>query len=268
MSKNILITGAARGIGRCTARYLLEKGHRVFLLDNNREELDHTTKVHLKPHEGNFTSTICNLRDPADIRKAVSQASDFFNGHLDLLVNNGGIAAPTWQDGKTMEDVSLDEWSAYIETNLTSAFLMSQACIPLLKAHEAHTRPDGGCIINISSFRSLQSEPNSEGYGTSKAGLLGLTHTMAASAAAWRVRVNAILPGWISVQNECMEADERGTGAHEGIAEESHRTHPARRVGKGEDVAEAVEFLMGAGFVSGLELVVDGGVSRLKYPGV
>lgn len=268
MSKSILVTGAARGIGRCTARYFLAKGHKVFLLDNNPEELEHTTKVHLKPYAGNFSSIICNLRDPADIRKAVSHASDFFHGHLDVLVNNGGIAAPTWQDGKTMEDISLDEWNEYIETNLTSAFLVSQACIPLLKADEAKGRPDGGSIINISSFRGRQSEPNSEGYGTSKAGLLGLTHTMAASAATWRIRVNAILPGWISVQNECKEADEKGTGAHDGISEESHQTHPAQRVGRAEDIAEAVEFLMGAGFVNGHELVVDGGVSRLKYPGV
>ncbi|MCJ1301891.1 hypothetical protein MMC08_004692 [Hypocenomyce scalaris] len=266
MSKHILVTGAARGIGRCTARYFLQKGHKVFLLDAHSEELEHTTKVHLKPHAGNYASTLCNLRDPADIRKAISRVSEFFDGHLDLLVNNGGIANPQWLDGKTMEDVSLEEWNAYIETNITAAFLVSQACIPLLKADKAKGREDGGSIIHISSYRGRQSEPNSEGYGTTKAGVLGLTHSMAASAGIWNIRVNAILPGWISVQNECKKGDEKGLGAHDGISDENHERHPAQRVGRGEDIAEAVEFLMGAGFISGHELVVDGGVSKLKYP--
>ncbi|KAI4122657.1 MAG: hypothetical protein LQ347_006434 [Umbilicaria vellea] len=162
-----------------------------------------------------------------------------------------------------MDDISLDEWNTYIETNLTSAFLVSQACIPLLKADEVIGRPDGGSTINGGRY----SEPNLGGDGISKAGLLGLTYSMAASASTWRIRVNAILPGWISVQNECKEADEKGMDAHDGVLQESHQTHPAQRVGKGEDIAEAVEFLMGAGFVNGHELVFDGGVSRLKYPG-
>ena len=97
--------------------------------------------------------------------------------------------------------------------------------------------------------------------------LLSLSHIIAASAARWRIRVNAILPGWIQVQNECKEADEKGTRAH-GISDESHEMHLAPKVGKAEDIAEAVEFLMGSGFIDGHELVVDSGVSRLKYPGV
>ncbi|MCJ1475431.1 hypothetical protein MMC13_004093 [Lambiella insularis] len=245
MPKNILVTGGAQGIGRATARHLLSRGHRVFILDPPR------LLRHLQPAL------------PHDIRTAVTKAAAFFNNRIDVLVNNAGIARAYFTQGKSMEDPStLTEWTAYLEANLTAPFLVSQAAIPYMErpageaAFENADNP-GGCIVHVSSFRAHQSGPNCEGYGATKAGLLGLTHAMAVSAQPWGIRVNVVSPGFVSVKHECKAGDEKGWGWEEG--EEAHAEHLTGSVGKGEDVAEAVEFLMGAGFVSGQEIVVDGG---------
>ena len=111
---------------------------------------------------------------------------------------------------------TLEEWNQYLATNLTAPFLTSQAVIPFMKqppssitsAGIGPETPTGGCIIHVSSFRAHFSDPDSEPYGTTKAGLLGLTHSMAVSAQRWNIRVNCILPGFISVGHESKEGDE------------------------------------------------------------
>ncbi|KAK7756442.1 hypothetical protein SLS62_001668 [Diatrype stigma] len=113
----------------------------------------------------------------------------------------------------------------------------------------------GPCIIHISSFRAHRSDPNSEAYAATKAGLVGLTHAMAVSAQAWGIRVNALSPGFISVRHECRAGDEQPRGQPETTWAGRHAAHehalfPAGRVGRGEDIAEAVEFLVGAGYIS------------------
>ena len=111
------------------------------------------------------------------------------------------------------------------------------------------------------------SEPNNEPYSASKGGLLGLTQSMAVSLAPQSVRVNAILPGWINVSNECKEADEKGQKWEEGLSKEDHEWHLTGRVGKVEDILRAVEYLADNEFVTGTEMVVDGGVTRkMVYP--
>lgn len=111
------------------------------------------------------------------------------------------------------------------------------------------------------------SEPNNEPYSATKAGLLGLTQSMAVSLAPQGIRVNAILPGWIHVANECKEADEKGLKWEEGLTREDHAWHLTGRVGRVEDVLKAVEYLVENDGVSGAELVVDGGVTRkMVYP--
>ncbi|KUI56641.1 hypothetical protein VP1G_04022 [Cytospora mali] len=307
-NKHIVITGAARGIGRATARHLALLGHKLFLIDIDEAELSHTATSHIpevlasKANTTTAASSVsyksCDLRDPVAIRNTIKSAAEFLNGRIDVLVNNAGIARAQFTGNRTMEDPSVfDEWTAYLETNLTAPFLVSQACIPYMKLEdekrehpkEAVIRPEaakpasglleeeersifskgstqGPCIINISSFRAHQSEPNCEAYGASKAGLLGLTQSMAISGAQWGIRCNAILPGYIYVRHECQEADESQGELHwaKDVTESRHRTHPTGRIGYGEDIAEAVEWLMGAGFMTGQELVIDGGVSKIK----
>ncbi|PSR83196.1 hypothetical protein BD289DRAFT_370328 [Coniella lustricola] len=267
---HFLITGAGRGIGRGLSRLLLAKGHRVFLIDSNKTELDHLVATHLAPTfaKDAFQPSLTNLRNPDEITSAVAQAQEFFGAHLDVLINNAALTGTVHGSGGAVtrfEDLSLADWTASLETNLTAPLLLSQACVPLLRKHPG--RKNGGAIIHMSSTRARQSEPLSEAYAATKAGLVGLTHAMASSLAEEGITVNAILPGWVNVMNECKEADEGGVGWEDGLSEEDHAWHFSGRVGKVEDVLGAVEFLAREKFVNGAEIVLDGGVSRkMVYP--
>lgn len=259
-AKSFLITGAGRGIGRGLSRILLDGGHRVFLIDNDGTELDHTTSILAKSHQRGtaFDYMLCDLRKPSDIKSAAAAAQRLFANRLDCLVNNaaytGGVG------GLSLADMTLEEWNRSIETNLTAPMLMTQACLPMLR--EAR-----GCAIHVSSTRAVMSEPNNEAYSTTKAGLLGMTQSMAVSLAADGIRVNCILPGWIHVGNESKEADEEGQSWQDGLSEEDMKWQLTGRVGKVEDVAKAVLYLADNDGVSGTEVVVDGGVTRkMVYP--
>lgn len=267
--KHIILSGAAQGIGRCLARHFLQRGHKVFILDFNEEELTHTATVHLKAHLDNKTLgySLCNLRSVDEIRATTKKAAEFFDGQIDVLINNGGISTPFWKDGATMEDQStMDQWVAYVETNLTAPFALSQACLPYMKVSAEHELRKltgaGPCIIHVSSFRMLQSDPNQEGYASTKAGLMGLTHSMAVSMAALGIRANLIAPGRIRVAHECKQGDEEGK--EWGIEGDDAEKHSTNRAGKPEDIAECAEWLIGAGFVTGQDITVDGGVTKQK----
>ncbi|KAK4554035.1 hypothetical protein LTR86_008876 [Recurvomyces mirabilis] len=275
-SKCILLSGGARGIGRCMARHFLSKGHRLFILDIDETELKHTCETHLAKYEDHLSYTLCDLTDTEAIRSAVKQAADFFGGHIDVVINNGGIATPNWKNGATMENPeTLKQFQMYLDTNLRAPFAVVQAAIPFLKvaggaATHKETRQAymdskaergltgaGSCIINISSFRAQMSDPNQEGYAASKAGQNGLTHSIAVSASQWGIRVNSVSPGRIKATYECKEGDESGKGLE--FDDNDYEQHSTNRAGKPEDIAEAVEYLIGAGFVTGQDITVDGG---------
>lgn len=264
-ARNYLVTGGGRGIGRGLGRLLLQSGHRVCLLDNDREELNHqASKLSEKHSQGkDFDVVVCNLRKPDEIKSAVEHASNLFAGHLDVLVNNaaytGGVGSAN------AGNLSMEQWNASIETNLTAPMLMSQHCLPLLQ--KCGERQHGGSVVNISSTRAFMSESDNEAYSTTKAGLVGLTQSMAVSLAPKGVRVNAILPGWINVTNECKPADESNAQWEDGLSTDDHEWHLTGRVGQVQDIWKAVEYLAGNEFVTGTEMVVDGGVTRkMIYP--
>ncbi|CAI6336266.1 unnamed protein product [Periconia digitata] len=271
-ARNVIVSGGARGIGRAIARYFLEAGHRVYIFDIMEEELEYTVKQHLKKHydAGRVQSSVCNLRDVQDIRTKVDQAAKFLDNRIDVLINNGSIASPYWKDGKTMEDqATFEEWQAYIETNLTSPFATSQAAIPYMKTEQKDAETGaqklggaGPCIINIGSFRALQSDPNQEGYASSKAGQLGLTHAMAVSLGHLGIRVNLVAPGRIKVAHESREGDEKGENWEKQVSEKDVDDHPVNRAGRPRDIADACLYLMDAAFVT--DITVDGGASRQK----
>ncbi|KAH7066863.1 hypothetical protein BKA63DRAFT_480331 [Paraphoma chrysanthemicola] len=268
-ARNIIVSGGARGIGRALSRMFLEGGHKVYIFDIDDEELQHTTKVHLKKYydEGKLNSAICDLRDVKDIRAKVVEAAKFFDNNVDVLINNGGIASPQWKDGKTMEDPdTFEEWQAYIDTNLTGPFAMSQACIPFMKSRQSDSGlgahkiyGSGPCIIHIGSFRAHQSDPNQEGYASSKAGQLGLMHSMAISLSPLGIRVNLIAPGRIKVAHESKEGKflDKGTDWEGQISEKDVDDHPTNRAGRPKDIADAALYLIDAGFVTGQDITVD-----------
>lgn len=277
---NYLITGAARGIGRGLTRILLSKGHRVYLLDSNKPELENTlslaptwaaaavtTTTTSKSSKPPFSGQVVDLADRVQLKQAVTAASTFFAGRLDALINNAFATPHTWSADRAMDDddgAIEREWDLKLAVGLTAPFLLSRLCVPMLCKREGEGAATG-CIVNVASTRAHQAEPNHEAYSAAKAGLLGLTRSCAVSLGhAHGIRVNAVSPGWIDVDDE-SGVEKKAWGEGLGVAD--HAWHPAGRVGRVEDVARAVAFLVESEFVTGEEVVVDGGVGRkMVYP--
>lgn len=268
-----LITGAGRGIGRGLSRALVAKGHRVFLIDSNQAELQHTwsllSRVAPQGAVRAYSYAVCDLSVPSQIENAVAQAKAALDGKLDVLINNAANTA-TGIGAFPFGQIPVKEWQLSLAVNLTAPMLLSQACLGMLTASIDKSKQTAS-IIHVSSTRAHQSEPNSEAYAATKAGLLGLTHSMACSLGGTGIRVNALLPGWINVANENRQADVDGTAWEDGLSKADHEWHwagrPGGRVGHVEDIVRAVEYLSTADFVTGTELVVDGGVTRrMVYP--
>jgi NAD(P)-dependent dehydrogenase (short-subunit alcohol dehydrogenase family) len=242
--KVALITGGAQGIGKGIALNLLERGMRVVIADADEEAGTETEREYKAKGEIAFVAT--DVTREADVRRALDQAETRFGG-LDALINNAGINIV-----KPLAELSLDEWQRVIATNLTSCLLFAKHAAPALKARN-------GAIVNIASTRALMSEPNTESYAASKGGIVALTHALAASLGP-DVRVNCISPGWIDVSG-WKKASKRKPAL---LKPEDHAQHLAGRVGRPEDIASLVAYLIGpdSGFITGANFIVDGGMTR------
>jgi NAD(P)-dependent dehydrogenase (short-subunit alcohol dehydrogenase family) len=273
MPLKILLTGGARGIGRGLFRHFLQAGHQVVILDSNTSELEHVKSQAATWSGSSNASWIavpCDLSNRLSLKSAVEIVKQKFDGKLDVLINNAFPTDLSLSSDRRMESEGTameDEWDAKIAIGLTAPFLLSRLCTPLLAAGQS-TPNSPGTIINISSTRAYQSEPDHEAYSAAKAGLLGLTQSMSVSLGhRHRIRVNAIIPGWVHVANESKAGDEKKAVWEEGLSKEDHGWHPAGRVGKVEDVARAIEYVIESEFVTGQEIVIDGGVGRkMVYP--
>jgi NAD(P)-dependent dehydrogenase (short-subunit alcohol dehydrogenase family) len=221
----ILITGAAAGIGAGIARRLVRDGAAVIIADRQEADIPGARFVR------------CDVAEPGQIESLIENIAAA-EGRLDGLVCNAGFMIR-----KPIAALSLAEWSSVIATNLTSTFLLAQAAETMLRAAK-------GAIVTIASTRAHMSEPNTESYAASKGGLLALTHALAISLGP-DIRANVISPGWIDTQGGALSAQD-------------HAQHPAGRVGLVEDIAAMAAYLMGpeAGFITGAEFVVDGGMTR------
>lgn len=234
-----MITGGAKGIGRAVAHHLLGQKWRVCVVDLPGSG---ARRAFPARHRG-VAVVEGDVGQEDTAKRAVAEALAQF-GRLDALVSNAGIMIR-----KPLKRLTLAEWHKVIDTNLTAAFLFARATEPALRRSK-------GAIVTIASTRALMSEPDTESYSASKGGIVALTHALAISLGP-DVRVNCVSPGWINTTIE--------SGKLNPLRKRDHAQHPVGRVGKPEDVAELVGFLLDrerSGFITGANFVVDGGMTR------
>jgi NAD(P)-dependent dehydrogenase (short-subunit alcohol dehydrogenase family) len=236
----VIVTGAANGIGRGIADLYAEKDAVVVLADYDEEKGIQVAES-IKNKEGKALFVPTDVRREEDIKSLMKTAYDTY-GRIDILINNAGKGL-----FKSPYDVTIDEWDDVIFTNLRSVFLGSREAAKYMRKNE-----NGGAIVNIASTRASMSEPNSEAYAATKGGITSITHALAASFAQDGIAVNCISPGWIE------------TGDYSSLRVVDHRQHFSNRVGKPEDIARACLYLTARenNFVNGINLVVDGGMTR------
>ena len=242
-----MITGGGQGLGRASALRMVREGVRVVISDLDGERLRETAALSGRPEL--VRTIVQDVTADSSPRDAVALALDEF-GRLDWLVNNAGIG-----NAKALHDTSDEDWDRYMNINLRSVFRYSREAMP-------HLKPNRGAIVHISSIFGILGHPATAPYAASKAALIGLTRQMAADYGPQGVRVNAVAPGLIEtpLTLERLKTNRR-------FEELMVDTTPFHRIGKPEDIANAVHFLCSdeAAFVSGHVLVVDGGWSVANY---
>jgi 3-oxoacyl-[acyl-carrier protein] reductase len=239
--KAALITGGAQGIGRAIALLFAREGARVAVSDINLEKAGETCRE-IESQGGEALAIGGNVADLRGAEAMVEQAAERFGG-LDILVNNAGIT----RDGVLLR-MKEEDWDAVMAVNLKGAFHCTKAVLRLfLKRKE-------GVIINIASVTGQMGNAGQANYAASKAGLIGFTKSVAREYASRNIRVNAVAPGFIdTAMSQAIPQKDR---------EFLIRQIPLERLGKAEDVAEAVLFLASpsAAYITGQVLNVNGGM--------
>ncbi len=236
--KVALVTGGSRGIGRACVVALAEAGyHVVFSYASNKaaaSEVENTVRVLGQE----ATAVQADVANAADAQFLIDEAMNRY-GRLDVLVNNAGITRDTLLIRMKDED-----WQKVIDTNLTGAFYLTRA------AGKIMMKQRDGSIVNITSVSGIYGNPGQANYSASKAGMIGLTKSVAKELASRNVRVNAVAPGFIA------------TDMTEGLGSDKVLEHiPLGRFGTPEDIASTVVFLVTSGhYITGQVLQVDGGL--------
>jgi len=239
--KVAVVTGASRGIGRSIALALAAQGAKVVASARNGEALDELVAA-IRKQGGDALAVVGDVAVDADAVRLVEQTVAHY-GQLDILVNNAGIT----RDGLLLR-MKNEDWDAVLDTNLKGAFLCTRAAAKVMSKQRS------GRIINISSVVGEMGNAGQANYCASKAGLLGLTKSVARELARRNVTVNAITPGFIVTDM----TDDLSDKARETLTEQI----PLGRLGEAEDVANAVIFLASdqSSYVTGQVLGVNGGM--------
>src|SRR5690242_10644573 len=239
--RTAFVTGGSRGIGRASALALAKAGSRVVVAARDMAKLEEVA-AEIRAGGGEAFVAAIDLSSAESIKAAFAAAAKDF-GKIDILVNNAGVT----KDGLALR-MKKDDWDAVLAANLTGAFLASQQVLLTMM------RERWGRIINISSVVGETGNPGQANYVASKAGLIGLTKSLAQEIASRNITVNAIAPGFIDTDMTAALSDQ---------LKQNMLAHiPLKRFGKPEDVAAAVKFLASeeAGYITGAVLNVNGGM--------
>ena len=235
-----VVTGGARGIGKAIALSFLREGGRVAIIDSDKERLEMLEKE-MREEKNEVAVIPCNITKSGDVKEMVDQVRQGF-GRIDILVNNAGIIRRG-----TIETITEEDWDRVIEVNLKGTFNCCKAVTPIMISQGY------GKIINVTSIAGKMGDITSApGYGPSKAGVEALTKTLARQLAQYGINVNAVSPHAIETEMSAQWS--------EGKRREIIASIPLGRLGRPEDVAEAVLFLASdsASFITG-EILDDNG---------
>jgi NAD(P)-dependent dehydrogenase (short-subunit alcohol dehydrogenase family) len=250
--KVAIVTGGSRGIGRAAARALLREGASVMLASLRKESVE--TAVKELASAGPVEGLACDVASETDVDRLVTETVRRF-GRLDVMVANAGVSDPY----KNLLDTSVAEWDRMIAIHLRGTFLCGRAA--------ARTMRDAkipGRIVTVSSTSAFECDPLGGSYNAAKAGIVGLTRSMAIDFADWGIRVNSVAPGWIHTDMTTGDLPPRGTPIE--------NLGALKRAGDPEEVAAAILFLASSAcdFMTGTTLFVDGGQTivapKMRWP--
>lgn len=240
MKKNVLITGASRGIGAATALEFASKGYNVAInYFNSKDKAEELKKTILEKYDVSVILVNADISDEDAVTKMVSTTVDTF-GTIDVLVNNAGIAMDSLVADKTVKD-----FEKILRVNLIGAFLCARECAKVMS--------DGSCIINVSSTNAIDAYyPYSLDYDASKAGMLSLTKNLSVEYSP-KIRVNAVMPGWVNTEMN-KELDEE-------YKKEECKKILLGRFAEPKEIASVIYFLSSpeASYINGSIIRVDGG---------
>jgi 3-oxoacyl-[acyl-carrier protein] reductase len=237
-----VVTGAGRGIGHAIAVRLAKEGARVASVSRTEANAQKTADEINAARADAAKAYAVDVADQAAVQKAAAQIFEDF-GRVDVLVNNAGVT----RDGLSMR-MSMEDWDTVLNTNLKGAFNFIQALMrPMIKQRS-------GRIINISSIAGLIGNAGQANYAASKAGLIGLTKTLARELASRGITVNAVAPGLIETDMTTVLSEE--------IRQNILKNVPLGKLGEPDDIAGAVAYLASAEgkYITGQVLTVDGGM--------
>lgn len=243
--KVAIVTGGNSGIGLGIAQGLAEAGATVVIAGRNQEKSAEAVTL-IEQAGGSAHTVTCDVTDETAVKALVQDVMDRC-GRLDILVNNAGINIR-----KRPEDLTLGEWRTVLDSNLTSAFLCSQACYPIMK------QAGGGKIMTNGSMLSLFGSPWGSAYAASKGGIVQLTKALATAWAQDNIQVNCFLPGWIDTPMT-LAAREQVEGLNDRVLART----PLNRWGSTDDFRGVAVFLASSAsdFITGAVIPVDGGFS-------
>ena len=244
MGKTALVTGAAGGIGAAIARALHKAGATVALSGRQVEKL----KALAEELGGRAFVVPCDLADRAQVAKLIDEATKALGGRLDILVNNAGLTRDNLF--MVMKD---EQWDEVIQVNLTSTFMLCRAAARSMLRNKSGY----GRIINISSVSGVFGNPGQGNYAASKAGMIGMTKSLAREIANRGITANCIAPGFIKTPMTDV--------LNEKQTEEITRMIPAQRYGTPEEIAAGTLYLASveAGYITGQTLHVNGGMAMV-----